>query len=51
MRSLARMAKNKLALVAFRVVGSTNRQSHATVRISRCSRDPLQDLAKEYPGL
>jgi 2-isopropylmalate synthase len=40
------MAKNKLALVAFRVVGSTNRRSHATVRISRGGRDHAEAEAE-----
>jgi hypothetical protein len=37
-RSLARIMTEKLALVAFRVVGSTDRRSRATVRISRGGR-------------
>jgi hypothetical protein len=36
----------KLALVAFRVVGSTDRRSHATVRISRGGRDHAQAEAE-----
>jgi hypothetical protein len=35
---LARIMTEKLALVAFRVVGSTDRRSRATVRISRGGR-------------
>jgi 2-isopropylmalate synthase len=36
---LARKTTDKLALVAYRVVGSTDRRSRATVRISRGGRD------------
>jgi 2-isopropylmalate synthase len=43
---LARMATNKLALVDFRVVGSTDRRSHATVRISRGGRDHAEAEAE-----
>jgi 2-isopropylmalate synthase len=45
-RSLARVMTEKLALVAFRVVGSTDRRSHATVRISRGSRDHAEAEAE-----
>jgi hypothetical protein len=40
------MATNKLALEAFRVVGSTDRGSHATVRISRGGRDHAEAQAE-----
>jgi 2-isopropylmalate synthase len=40
------MATNKLALLAFRVVGSTDRRSHATVRISRGGRDHAEAEAE-----
>lgn len=36
----------KLALVAFRVVGSTDRRSRATVRISRSGRDHAEAEAE-----
>jgi 2-isopropylmalate synthase len=36
----------KLALVAFRIVGSTDRRSHATVRISRGGRDHAEAEAE-----
>ena len=45
-KSLARIMTEKLALVAFRVVGSTDRRSHATVRISRGGRDHAQAEAE-----
>jgi 2-isopropylmalate synthase len=45
-RSLARIMTEKLALVAFRVVGSTDRRSHATVRISRGGRDHAEAEGK-----
>jgi 2-isopropylmalate synthase len=45
-RSLARIMTEKLALVAFRVVGSTDRRSHATVRISRGGRDHAEAEAE-----
>jgi 2-isopropylmalate synthase len=45
-RSLARVMTEKLALVAFRVVGSPDRRSHATVRISRGGRDHAEAEAE-----
>ena len=45
-RSLARITTDKLALVAFRVVGSTNRRSRTTVRISRDGRDHAEAEAE-----
>ncbi len=43
---MARIATNKLALVAFRVVGSTDRRSRATVRISQGGRDHAEAEAE-----
>jgi 2-isopropylmalate synthase len=45
-RSLARIMREKLALVAFRVVVSTDRRSRATVRISRGGRDHAEAEAE-----
>lgn len=45
-RSFARMTTGKLALVAFRVVASTGRRSHATVRISWDDRDHAEAEAE-----
>ena len=47
-RSLARITTDKLALVAFRVVGSTDRRSRATVRISRDGRDHAEAEAEGH---
>jgi len=40
------MTTDKLALAAFRVVGSTDRRSRATVRISRGGRDHAEAAAE-----
>src|SRR5215208_7139040 len=46
-RSIARIETEKLALVAFQVIGSTDHRSRATVRISRGGRDHAEPEAED----